>query len=328
MKAIVNNTYGSPDVMQLREVEKPAPGDNEVLIRIVATGLNAADWHILRADPFLTRFMSGLLRPKTTILGADVAGRVEAVGARVARFRPGDAVFGDLSGNGFGGLAEFVCAPEGVLAQKPANLTFSQAAAVPMAAVTALQGLRDVGGIRPGQRVLINGASGGVGTFALQIAKSFGAEVTAVCSPSKMDTARALGADHVIDYTTEEFTRSGQTYDLILAANGNRSLADYDRALSSAGTLVVAGGAMSQVFQAILLGRWRSKSGGKTFRSHTASPNQADLIFVKELIEAGKVTPVVDRCYPLDEAPEAMRYLEAGHARGKVVITVTEEPAA
>ena len=324
MQAIVNERYGSPDVMRLGEVEKPAPGDGEVLIKVMATGLNAADWHMLRASPFFVRFMSGFLKPRDTILGADVAGRVAAVGPNVTAFKPGDAVYGDLAGSGFGGLAEYVAAPEGLLAHKPASLSFVEAAAVPMAAVTALQALRDAGRLQSGQRVLIHGASGGVGTFAVQIAKALGAVVTAVTSPSKLEMARSLGAEHVIDYTRDDFSRDGRQYDLIIAANGDRSLADYERALTPAGTLVVAGGTMKQLFRTILLGKLRSKPGGRTFRALSAKASAADLVFLNDFIEAGQVRPVIDRCYPLAEAAEAMRYLEAGHARGKIVIVVAE----
>lgn len=324
MKAIVNERYGSPDVMKLCEVEKPTPEDGEVLIKVAATGLNAADWRMLRASPILVRFMNGLLKPRNTILGADVAGRVEAVGPNVTAFKPGDAVYGDLANSGFGGLAEYVAAPEGLLAHKPANLSFIEAAAVPMSAVTALQGLRDVGQLRPGQRVLINGASGGVGTFAVQIARALGAEVTAVTSPAKLDMARSLGAAHVIDYTQEDFSRNGRQYDLIVAVNGQRTLDDFERALAPSGTLVVSGGATRQLFQTMLFGKGRSKPGGKSFRTLSAKGNAADLAFVSELIAAGQIAPVIDRCYPLAEAAEALRYVETGRARGKVVVTIEE----
>jgi NADPH:quinone reductase-like Zn-dependent oxidoreductase len=327
MKAIVYTKYGSPDVLHLEEVPKPTPNDDEVLVKVRATAVNAADWRLMRADPFFVRFSVGLLTPKNQILGADVAGVVEAVGQNVARFQPSDAVYGDLSGNGWGGLAEYVCAPELLWARKPANLTFEEAAAVPLAAVTALQGLRDFGRIQPGQRVLIQGASGGVGTFAVQIAKAFGAEVTAVCSTTKMEIARAHGADHVIDYTREDFADNGRKYDLILAANGSRQLSDYERALTHTGIYVVAGGSMSQLFQAMLLGPIKSRPGGKTIRTFTANPDQKDLDILTELIEAGKVIPEIDRRYPLREAPEAVRYLEAGHARGKVIISLEESNA-
>jgi NADPH:quinone reductase-like Zn-dependent oxidoreductase len=320
MKAIVYEKYGSPDVLQLTEVEKPAPKDDEVLIKVYAASVNAYDWHFLTADIFLIRLMGGgLLKPRHTRLGADVAGRVEAVGGNVKQFRPGDAVFGDIS---HGGFAEYVCAPESRLALKPANLSFEEAAAVPMAALTALQGLRDEGQIHPGQKVLINGASGGVGTFAVQIAKSFGAEVTAVCSPRNLDQARSIGADQVIDYTREDFTQNGQQYDLILAANGYHSLSAYKRALTPKGIYVMAGGSMAQIFQAMLMGSWMSETGGKKMGGVSAKRNQKDLAFLKDLVEADKVVPVIDRRYPLSEAAEALRYLGEGHARGKVVITV------
>jgi NADPH:quinone reductase-like Zn-dependent oxidoreductase len=323
MKAVVYTKYGSPDVLQLKEVEKPTPKDTEVLIRIHAASANAADWHLLRGDPFLLRLGYGLLKPNNTILGADIAGRVEAVGNNVTQFQPGDEIFGDISGCGLGGFAEYVSVPEHAVISKPASMTFEEAAAVPMAAVTALQGLRDKGQIQPGQKVLIHGASGGVGTFAVQIAKAFRAEVTAVCSTRKVDLVRSIGADHVIDYTQEDFTKNGQRYDLILAANGNRSMFEYKRALAPTGRYVVTGGSMAQLFQAMLLGPLLSTAGRQNMGNVLARPNQKDLACMKELLEAGKVIPVIDRCYPLSETAEAIRYLEAGHARGKVVITVT-----
>jgi len=271
----------------------------------------------MRAEPFLARFANGLLKPKNTRLGADVAGRVEAVGRNVTRFQVGDDVFGELPLNALGSFAEYVCAPEELLALKPAKLTFEQAAAVPLAAFTALQGLRNKGRIQPGQKVLINGASGGVGTFAVQIAKSFGTEVTGVCSTRNLDLVRSIGADHVIDYTQADFTKNGQRYDLIFDAVGNRSVADYKRALRPNGICSVAGFTnLSRLFQVMLLG------GKNIGMMETAKANQKDLFFIKELLEAGTVVPVIDRCYPLSEVPEAIRYLEAGHARGKVVITI------
>ncbi|HEY6581366.1 MAG TPA: NAD(P)-dependent alcohol dehydrogenase [Rubrobacter sp.] len=323
MRAIVYEEYGSPDVLNLQDVEKPAPKDNEVLVKVHAASVNAADWHIMRANPPLVRLMGfGLLRPKYKILGADVAGRVEAVGRNVKQFQPGDEIFGDLSGDGFGGFAEFVCASEDALASKPAKVSFEEAAAVPLAAVTALQGLRNKAQVRQGQKVLINGASGGVGTFAVQIAKSFGAEVTGVCSTSKVDMVRSLGADHVIDYTRQDFTKNGQHYDLILAANGNHPISAYKRALGPEGTYVMTGGSGAQMFQSMTLGPILSMTGNKKLGNLSMKANKGDLIFMKGLLEAGKVTPVIDRTYPLAEVPEAMRYLEEGHARGKVVITV------
>jgi NADPH:quinone reductase-like Zn-dependent oxidoreductase len=323
MKAIVRTKYGPPDVLKLEEVPKPTPGDDQVLIRVHAASVNAADWHLLTADIFLVRLMGrGLMRPKDKILGADVAGRVEAVGRNVKQFKPGDEVFGDIFGCGGGGFAEYACAREDALALKPASLTFEEAAAVPLAAVTALQGLRDKGKIRPGQKVLVNGASGGVGTFAVQIAKSLGAEVTAVCSTRNLDMVRSIGADQVIDYTKEDFTKSGQRYDLILAANGYHPILDYRRALSPKGIYVMSGGSWAQMFQAMLLGPWISMTGSKKMGALSAKANPKDLAFVKELLEAGKVKPVIDRRYPLSEVPEALRYLGEGHARGKIVITV------
>ncbi|MDQ3566239.1 MAG: NAD(P)-dependent alcohol dehydrogenase [Pseudomonadota bacterium] len=324
MKAIVYTKYGPPDVLNLEEVREPTPRDDEVLIKVHAASANARDWRLLRADPFLVRLNLGLLKPKHNTLGSDIAGRVEAVGGNVKQFQPGDEVFGDLSGGGFGGggFAEYVCASEDALALKPASLTFEEAAAAPMAAVTALQGLRDKGRIQPGQKVLINGASGGVGTLAVQIAKSFGAEVTGVCSTRKSDMVRSIGADHVIDYTQEDFTRNGQRYDLILAVNGYRPISDYKRALNAKGIYVMVGGSTAQIFQALLLGPWMSMTGSKKMGALSAKPDQEDLVFVKELVEAGKVMPVIDRRYPLSEVGEALRYLEEGHAGGKVVITV------
>jgi len=317
MKAIVYTEYGSPDVLRFEDVEKPAPGDNEVLVKVRAASANPADWHLMRADPFLARLANGLLKPRNTKLGADVAGQVEAVGGNVIRLQVGDDVFGEMPLNGLGAFAEYACAPEELLALKPARMTFEQAAAVPLAAFTALQGLRDKGRIQPGQRVLINGASGGVGTFAVQIAKSFGTEVTGVCSTRNLDMVRSIGADHVIDYTQEDFTQTGQRYDLIFDAVGNRSVSDYKRALSHNGICSVAGfTSLSRLFQIMLLG------GKKVGMMKTAKANKEDLVFIKELLEAGKVVPVIDRCYPLAETAEAIRYLETGHARGKVVITV------
>lgn len=322
MKAIINTTYGSPDVLRLVELETPTPAADEVLIRIHAASVNAYDWHLLRADPFLVRLSMGFFRPRNPMLGADVAGQIVAIGRDVTQFKPGDEIYGDLSACGNGGFAEYVAVPEKYVAPKPASLTFKQAAAVPMAAVTALQGLRDVGSVQPGHKVLINGASGGVGTFAVQIAKALGAEVTAVCSTSKIDLTQSLGADHVIDYAKEDFTRNGRQYDLILAVNGDRSLGDYERVLMPNGTYAMVGGSNSQIFQALLRGPIKSRSGGKRFTTVSAKPNQADLEVMNDLIETGRVRPVVDRCYPLSETAEALRYVEAGHARGKVVITI------
>lgn len=323
MKAIVYTQYGSPDVLQLQEVARPLPEKGELLVKVHATGLNAADRLGLSGQPFIARLaMGGLRRPKHTILGADVAGVVEAIGSGVSAFRPGDAVFGDISGAGFGGLAEYVCAPEGVWALKPEGVSFEQAAATPMAAVTALQGLRDKGQLRAGQRVLIHGASGGVGTFAVQIAAALRGEVTAVCSARNADMVRALGATHVIDYAREDFARNGPRYDLILAANGHRPIGDYRRALAPGGVYVVSGGSMTQIFQGILLGPVLSRFGDKRMGNLAAMPNVDDLATVGEWLEKGTIRPVIDRCYPLEKTAEAFRYLEQEHARGKVVITV------
>ncbi len=324
MKAIVFSKYGAPDVLRLKEVQKPQPKDCEVLVRIHAASLNVADAHVVSGEPFMMRLMCGLFKPGFSIPGSDMAGQVETVGQGVTLFRPGDEVYGDLSGCGWGAFAEYVAVPETELAAKPANLTFEQAAAVPMAAVTALQALCDKGGMRPGLKVLVNGASGGVGTFALQIAKALGGEVTAVGSPSKLDLLRSLGADHVIDYTREDFTQGEPRYDLILAANGYHPLAHYRRALSPGGVYVVAGGSLRQVFEAMLLGPLTSRGGEKKMDYLASRPSVRHLLSMKELIESGKVTPVIDRRYALPELPEALRYLEEGHVRGKVVIRMED----
>ncbi len=319
MKAIVYRNYGSPDVLKCEEIEKPAAGDNEVLIKIRAASLNALDWRLMRGKPvFIRPMIGGLRKPKITRPGRDVAGQVEAVGRNVTQFKPGDDVFGACPGT----CAEYVCAIEDKLALKPANVSFEEAAAVPVAALTALQGLRDQGQIQPGQKVLVDGASGGVGTFAVQIAKSFGAEVTAVCSTRNVDTARSIGADHVIDYTRENFTQSGQRYDLILAANAYHSIFDYQRALNPKGIYVMAGGGWSQILQGMLLAPLLSLIGRKKMRFFMAKIIQKDLVLLSDLLAAGKIVPVIDRRYPLSDVAEALRYLEEGHARGKVVITV------
>jgi NADPH:quinone reductase-like Zn-dependent oxidoreductase len=319
LKAIVYTEYGSPDVLELKEVKKPTPKDNGVLIKVHAASVNALDWRMMRADPFFIRLMGGgLLKPKSTIPGVDVAGLVEAVGRDVKQFQPGDEVFGSAVGS----FAEFACASEKTLALKPANMTFEESAAMPVAALTALQGLRDNGQIQSGQRVLINGASGGVGTFAVQIAKSFGVEVTAVCSTRNLDMVRSIGADHAIDYSQEDFTRSGKRYDLILAANGYHPIFAYKRALSPKGIYVLAGGTMAQLLQGMLLGPLISATGSKKIRFFVAQVNEKDLVFMTELFEAGKVKSVIDRQYPLSEVADALRYLEDEHAQGKVVITM------
>jgi NADPH:quinone reductase-like Zn-dependent oxidoreductase len=302
MKAIVYTKYGPPDVLELNEIEKPTPKGDEVLIKIQAASANPADWHMLRGEPFLARLNAGLFKPKNTILGIDIAGQVEAVGKNVTEFQLGDEVFG---GSDFGGFAEYVCVTEKNLVLKPTHITFEEAAAVPVAALTALQGFRQAGQIRPGQKVLINGASGGVGTVAVQIAKSFGAEVSGVC-------------------TGEDFTKTGQRYDLIIDNVGNRSVSDLQRALSPQGICVIVGfSSLALLFQAMFLGPLISMTGSqKIGLMGVANVNKKDLGFLKELLEAGKVKPVIDRRYPLREVAEAIRYLEGGHAQGKVVITV------
>jgi NADPH:quinone reductase-like Zn-dependent oxidoreductase len=319
MKAIVCTQYGPPlDVLQLKEEDKPTPKDHQVLVKVYAASVNKKDLAPIRGA-FMARLLgTGLLKPKRKILGDDIAGRVEAVGKDVTQFQPGDDVFGDAPG----AFAEYACAREDLLALKPTLVTFEEAAAVPVAAITALQGLR-AGQIQPGQKVLVNGASGGVGTFAVQIAKSFGTEVTAVCSPQNLDHVRSMGADHVMDYTQEDFTKSGQMYDLILAVNGYYSILGYRNALSPNGICVVVGGELPQVFQALVLGPLISKIGGKKIGfMGIAKLNHKDLVLLKGLLEARKVKSVIDRSYPLSEAPEAVRYLEEGHARGKIVITM------
>ena len=321
MKAIVYTKYGSPDVLKLKEVEKPTPKDNEVLVKVHAASINDWDWGLLRGKPFMNRLFFGLLKPKNKILGGDIAGQVEAVGRNVKQFQPGDEVFGDLCGCGFGAFAEYVCARENALVLKPPSMTFEEAAAVPQAAALALQGLRDKRQIQPGQKVLINGAGGGVGTFAVQIAKSFGAEVTGVDSTRKLDMLRSIGADQVIDYTQEDFTKSGQRYDLILDVAAYHSIFDYKRALSPKGIYVMVGGSTARIFQVMFLGPWISMTGSKKMGILMHKPNK-DLAFMKELFEAGKVVPVIDRRYPLSEVAEALRYFGEGHAKGKLVITL------
>ncbi len=322
MKAIVCEKYGPPDVLHLAELDKPAPRADEVLIEVHAASINARDWRLMRANPFFVRFMPGaLLKPAARILGVDLAGRVEAVGKDVRQFRPGDEVYGYLSLESGGTFVEYACAKEAEIAPKPANLTFEQAAAVPEAAVTALQGLRDRGNLQPGQKVLVQGASGGVGSFAVQIARALGGEVTAVCSTRNLELAHALGAECVIDYKKEDFTRNGRRYDLILAANGYHPVGDYLRCLTPAGSFLVAGGSMLQLMQAGLQSR-KNAPGSKKTEIVSLAENQPDLLFMKELLEAGKVRPIIDGVYPLSQTPEAMRYFEQVHARGKVVITM------
>jgi NADPH:quinone reductase-like Zn-dependent oxidoreductase len=324
MKAIVYRDYGSPDVLHCEDVEKPSPGDHEVLVRIRAAAANPMDCHLM-SGIYIMRIMTGLRRPKPTRPGADLAGEVEAVGRNVTRLRPGDPVFGAARG----AFAEYACAHENRLALKPANVTFEQAAAVPVAGLTALQGLRDKARIQPGQRVLINGAAGGVGTFAVQIAKSFGAEVTGVCSTRNVELVRSLGADHVIDYTRDDFTRSAERYDLMFDCVGNRSLSVCRRVLTPRGTFVAVGarpgghwvGPLPRLLE-VLVSSWFVSQKVVFF---LASIGTDDLLVMKELIEAKKVSPVIDRRYTLAEVSEAIRYLKEGHARGKVVITLEHE---
>jgi len=322
MKAIEYTEYGPPDVLKLKEVERPTPKDDEVLVKVQAASINHTDWYIVTGEPFIARLWSGLLEPKYKIPGGDIAGQVEAVGVNAKQFQPGDEVYGDKAACGWGAFAEYACVPENELVVKPSNITFEEAAAVPQAGVSALQALRDEGQIQPGQRVLINGASGGVGTFGVQIAKSFGAEVTGVCSTGKLDLVSSIGADHVIDYTRDDFTKSGQRYDLILATGGFHPISDYKRALSPEGIYVMIGGSTAQKMQALLLGPWISMSGSKKIRSLDGKPNQKDLVFINELLEAGKVVPVIDRHFQLSEVPEAFRYFGKGNNLGKVVISV------
>ena len=324
MKAIVYEKYGPPDVLQLKEVEKPTPKDDEVLVKVHAASINSWDWDLLRGRPFLARLTVGLLKPKNKILGCDIAGRVEAGGGNVKQFQTGDEVFGDISGCGWGGFSEYVCARENALTLKPSGMTFDEAAAVPQAAVLALQGLRYKGQIQPGQKVLINGAGGGAGTFAVQIAKSFGAEVTGVDGTSKLDMMRSIGADQVIDYSQEDFTKNGERYDRIVDMEAHHSTFDYKRALSPKGIYGVIGGSTPRILQTVVLGSTISLIGNKKMGLVLHEPNK-DLAFVIELFEAGKVVPVIDRRYPLSEVPEALRYFGAGHVKGKVVIIVLAE---
>ena len=322
MKAIVRETYGRPDILELKEVEKPTPKDREVLVKNHAASVNYIDWQVLTGESFFLRLTTGGLRkPKHKILGDDLAGRVEAVGRDVKQFQPGDSVFG-LSASA-GAFAEYTCVPEAHLAHKPASISFEEAAAIPTAALPALLGLRDRGQIQPGQKVLINGASGGVGTFAVQIAKSFGAEVTGVCSTSKLDLVRSIGADHVIDYTKKDFTQQDERYDVILAAGGSSSIFDYKRALSPEGIYVFVGGSLSSFFQGLLLGPFVSMTGSKKLGSLVMTKlDRGDFVSLTKLHEAGKVVPVIDRRYPLSEVAQALRYFGEGQARGKIVITI------
>jgi NADPH:quinone reductase-like Zn-dependent oxidoreductase len=324
MKAIVNERYGSPDVLQLKEIEKHIPKDNEVLVKVHAASVNALDWHYLRATPFPMRFVSGLFKPKNNILGADVAGVIESAGKNVTKFKPGDEVFGDMYPLGLGAFAEYVIFPEnGVLTLKPPNVTFEEAAAVPAAAVTALQGIRDKGKIQSGQKVLINGAAGSVGTFSVQIAKSYGTEVTGICSTKNLEMVHSIGADFVIDYTKEDFAQNGQQYDLIIDNVGNRSVSDLKRAMTPNGTCVIIGySSPALLLQHSIIGPLSQKTGKKLGMMGEAKANIKDLNFLKELLETGKIKPVIDRRYLLSETADAIRYVETGHARAKVIINV------
>jgi NADPH:quinone reductase-like Zn-dependent oxidoreductase len=320
MKAIFYTEYGTPDVLHLKELEKPVPGDNELLIKVHAASVNSWDWDLLRGKPFVIRLW-GLFKPKYNIPGADIAGQVEAVGKNVKRFRAGDEVFGDLSACGWGGFAEYVCVPENALALKPAALTFEQAAALPQAGVMALQSVRDKGKVKPGQKVLIIGAGGGVGTFALQIAKSLGAEVSAVDIGAKLEMLRALGAATVIDYTQEDFSKNGQCHDLIIDVVAHRSIFDYKRVLNPGGIFVMVGGTTSALLQAAFLGLLISMSTSRKMGILAHQPNK-DLAYLAQLVEDGTLLPVIDKRYPLSAAAEAMRYFGSGQVKGKVIITM------
>jgi len=320
MKAIVRYQYGSPEVLKLEEVEKPTPRDDEVLIRIHAVSINGSDREGLIGKPLYAR-MGGLRKPGYPILGSDIAGRVEQAGKDITQFKPGDEVFGEIPGY-HGGFAEYACAPERTLARKPAGLTFEQAAAIPQGGVIALQGIREKGQARPGQQVLINGAGGSAGTFAVQLAKLYGAEVTGVDNTGKMDFLRSLGADHVIDYTKQDFTKNRKQYDLILDLIAHRSVFAYKRALKPNGTCFFVGGAVGTLFQILLLGPWIKRTTGRNLRLLVVPQNNKDLIAIKELCEMGKVVPVIDRRYPFHETPEALRYVAEGRAKGKVVIQI------
>jgi NADPH:quinone reductase-like Zn-dependent oxidoreductase len=320
MKAIVRYEYGSPDVLKLEEVEKPVPSDDEVLIKIHAVSINGSDREGLIGRPLYVR-IGGLRKPGYPILGSDIAGRVEQVGKNITQFKPGDEVFGEIAGY-HGGFAEYACASENTLAQKPAELTFEQAAAIPQGGVIALQGIREKGKIQPGQQVLINGAGGSAGTFAVQLARLHGAEVTGVDNTHKMDFLRSLGADHVIDYTRQDFTKTGKQYDLILDLIAHRSVFAYRRTLKPGGTYFFVGGSVGTLFQVLLLGPWIKRMTGKNIRILAVPQNNKDLMGITELCEAGKIVPVIDRTYPLSQVPEALRYVTEGRAKGKVVITV------
>ena len=335
MKAIVQSEYGSADVLRLEELEKPTVAENEVLVRVHGAGVHAGDWHLMRGSPFLIRLIfGGILKPKMKTIGTDVAGRVEAIGKNVQQFQPGDEVFGDLSECGFGAFAEYISVPETALVHKPTNLSFEEAATVPVSGLAALQALRDYGDIQSGQKVLINGASGGVGSVAVQLAKGVGAEVTAVCSTSKVEMVKSLGADHVVDYTQSDPTKPTEPYDLVLDAAAYRPFSDFLDALAKpsqgeitpGGTYVMVGGATSEFFRSMFLGsfvdRFKAKASRRRVKCLASKPNQDDLTVLKDWIEAGKLTPFVDRTYPLAEVPTAIRHIEARQVKGKVAISV------
>lgn len=323
MKAIVQTEYGSPDVLSLKEVDKPVVADNKVLVKIRASSINAGDCHLMRGDPFLTRLIfGGIFKPKMQTIGIDIAGQVEAIGKNVTEFQVGDEVFGDLSECGFGAFAEYVCVIASALALKPTNTSYEQAATVPTAALTALQGLRDCGEVQSGQQVLINGASGGVGSFAVQIAKAFGAEVTAVCSTNKREMMKAISADHIIDYTQIDVTKNGQQYDLILDAAAYRSVFDYKAILKTGGTYVLVGGSIGRLFQVMFFSSLISRIMHRKVKFVTAKPNQSDLAILRDLIEAEKIVPFIDRTYSLSDVPMAICHLEERKVRGKVAINV------
>ena len=323
MKAVVYEKYGSTDVLEIKDVKKPTPKPNEVLIKIHGAGVNAADWHLMRGEPFAMRLMGfGFLSPKHKILGNDISGVIEEVGDDVKEFKVGDEVFGDLSSDNFGGFAQYVCTRESSLVLKPKNLSFEEAAALPTAGITALKGLLNNIEIKPNQKVLINGASGGVGTFAVQIAKALGAEVTAVCSTKKIELIKSLGAHKIIDYTKEDFTKNGEKYDLILACNGYHSIFDYKKSLNPEGVYTMTGGSSSQMFEAMLLGPLLSKFGTKKLGTFMSKADKKNLVILKDLVESGKIKPVIEKSYSLDEVPSAIRYVEEGHAVGKIVISV------
>lgn len=322
MQAVVYSKYGGPEMLEVAEVDRPTPAEDEVLVRVQSASVNAGDWHLLRGSPFLVRLIyGGIRRPSIPILGVDIAGEIAAVGDAVADVAVGDEIIADLSTSGFGGFAEYVCVPDSMVVTKPASVSSEAAATIPTAGVAALQALRDVGGLRAGESVLVNGASGGVGTFAVQIAKSLGANVTGVCSTGKMDVVRSLGADDVIDYTEEDFTESGNRYDLIVDTAGSHSIRAVRRALTPGGRYVMVGGPFRRFLGAMVVGPFVSMFGPETVRAFTIQPNRDDLAVVRDLLESGEVTPVIDRTYPLADVAEAIRYLEDGRAVGKVGVS-------